>query len=46
LKIKGFFHRKDAKSAEENDFMFAVERPRLMVGMQATANIKFNPPFE
>jgi hypothetical protein len=25
-----FFHRKDAEGAEDNDFMFAVERPRLI----------------
>ena len=39
-----FFHRKDAEGAEDYDFMFAVERPRLMDGIQATANIKVNPP--
>jgi hypothetical protein len=35
LKFKGFFHRRDAESAKDNDFMFTVER---------TVNIKVNPP--
>ena len=36
MKFKSYFHRRDAKSAEDNAFMFAVER---------TANIKVKPPY-
>jgi hypothetical protein len=34
-----FFHRRGAKIAESNYFLFAVERPRWN-GMQSTANKK------